>query len=123
MTVMGAVDYVDELKVQLAELELKKRPNFIDEIRMKNLRRLIKRAGMKEVEKSAGEIAGEGDGLSEWKVRIYAVPRNKFCRLVEFDDGERGVMWCKPTERLRENWLCWVRDEGDGRLVFVREAK
>src|SRR5690554_2274865 len=49
---------------------------------------------------------GLANGESKPRVaKIYAVPRNRYLRLIEFQDGTRGVMnGFRPTPRLRAGW-------------------
>ena len=41
------------------------------------------------------------DNPLEREGKIYAVPRNKFLRLIEFTDGSHGKFRCKPNDHLK----------------------
>ena len=55
--------------------------------------------------------------------KVYAIPPNRYLRLIEFVDGSYGQMECRPTSRLRPGWNVVVQPHPgrEGMWSLVKE--
>lgn len=113
---------------QMRELGARERLKPVEKARMARLRKWLVEvdARIGELGKVAviPEVPVEPSGMPgtvQRVAKIYCVPRNKRMRLIEFDDGEMGKMWCRPTERLRAGWRVKVEGMVGGDWMFVKE--
>lgn len=59
----------------------------------------------------ASGVQGETASDLSRKARVYGVPLNPRCRLIEFDDGTHGQLWVKLDADRMLNWRIWVKPD------------